>query len=121
MAERRLPSQEHPSEGETEMHPKAREEGLLVEELADETMVYDQKRHKAHCLNRTAALVWRHCDGQTSVSQLVTLLRKLELPAEEELVWLALDRLEKAHLLQDRPARPMEGISRRQVMRKLGM
>jgi hypothetical protein len=43
--------------------PQARTEGLTVRELAEETLVYDKERHKAHCLNRTAACVWKHCDG----------------------------------------------------------
>ena len=38
--------------------PRARQDELVVEELQDETLVYDLKRHKARCLNRTAALVW---------------------------------------------------------------
>ena len=48
--------------------PAARTSGLVVRELAEETLVYDEERHRAHCLNRTAALVWRHCDGKTPVS-----------------------------------------------------
>jgi hypothetical protein len=101
--------------------PRARAEGLLVREMpGGELMVYDTERHEAHCLNRTAAVVWRHCAGQTNVADLVTLLRKQDLPANEEMVWLALDRLAKARLLQGSTARPAEGISRRAAMRKLG-
>jgi len=50
--------------------PAARQEGLLVRELNDETLVYDLFNigHKAHCLNSTAALIWKYCDGQTSES-----------------------------------------------------
>jgi hypothetical protein len=39
--------------------PRARRDELVVEELDDETLVYDLERHKARCLNHTAALVWR--------------------------------------------------------------
>jgi hypothetical protein len=46
------------------MFPRARAENLTVRVLGDETLVYDQERHKAHCLNATAALVWRHCNGK---------------------------------------------------------
>ena len=42
------------------MLPVRRAEGLIVQEVAEETVVYDQKGHRAHCLNKTAALVWRH-------------------------------------------------------------
>src|SRR5947209_18744497 len=106
------------------MNPKAREQDLLIKELTDETVIYDQQRDTAHCLNRTAALIWHHCDGQTSVGQLVTLLRKQDLPADEAVVWLALDRLARARLMDGvwLPQPPGGvAISRRQVARKLGM
>ncbi len=105
------------------MKPHARKEGLIVEELSDETLVYDPERHKAHCLNQTAAFVWRHCDGQTSVSELAGLFHdELGIPANEEVVWLALDRLERVHLLQERGQHGTEAprYSRRQLVKRLG-
>ena len=39
-----------------------------VERLAGETLVYDLRRHRAHCLNPAATLVWRCCDGRTTVA-----------------------------------------------------
>src|SRR5207302_9341317 len=42
-----------------EFAPTAREEALVVEDLADETLVYDLDRDKAHSLNATAAAVDR--------------------------------------------------------------
>src|SRR5262249_13807665 len=50
--------------------PNARTEMLTTQELADEVLVYDMQRHRAHSLNRTAALVWRHCDGNTPVAEI---------------------------------------------------
>jgi hypothetical protein len=47
--------------------PKARRNKLVIQELPDEVLVYDQERDKAHCLNQTAALVWKQCDGRTDV------------------------------------------------------
>lgn len=35
--------------------PRARKQGLVVQEMPDELLVYDLDRHKAHCLNQTAA------------------------------------------------------------------
>ena len=82
--------------------PRARQDELVVEELPDETLVYDLKRHKARCLNRMAALVWRHCDGQTSVAEVAALLEEqLASPTDEAVVWMALDRLGRAHLLSE--------------------
>ena len=104
------------------MNPQPRHEKLLVQEIGDELVIYDRERHHAHRLNRTAALVWRHCDGKSTVAELADLLRKqLDLPEAEQVVWLALDRLDKAHLLRESPQRPAEAepISRRRLLGKL--
>ena len=102
--------------------PRARQDELVVEELQDETLVYDLKRHKACCLNRTAALVWRHCDGRTSVAEVATLLEEqLAIPTDEAVVWMALDRLSRAHLLTEPVTLPADRAqySRRQMLRTL--
>src|SRR6476620_725537 len=81
--------------------PRARKEGLVVQEMPDELLIYDLVRNKAHCLNQTAALVWKRCDGKTSVKQMVRLLEKeTESPVDEAVVWMAFDQLAEAHLLQ---------------------
>ncbi len=105
-----------------ELMPRARQDELVVEELQDETLVYDLKRHKARCLNRTAALVWQHCDGQTSVADVAALLEEqLATPADEAVVWMALDRLDRAHLLSESVTLPADRAhySRREVLRTL--
>jgi len=104
--------------------PHARQEGLRVQQLPDEVLVYDLERHRAHCLNKTAALVWRYCDGRTSVADVAGILQQeYHLSATEELVWLALDRLGRAHLLRDLPraAAVLPRASRRQFVRHLGL
>ncbi|MBI4540148.1 MAG: PqqD family protein [Gemmatimonadetes bacterium] len=104
--------------------PAARSEDLLVEELPDETLVYDLARDRAHCLNRTAALVWRHCDGRTGVSEVAALLEKeTRLPADDTVVWMALSRLARARLLEEPPAlpAPRTRYARREVIRALGL
>ena len=103
--------------------PRARDEGLVIEDLPDEVLVYDLKRDKAHCLNPMAALVWRHCDGETGMAEMVRLLQaELKTPVDEELVWFALDQLEKSFLLQERQTRRLRGsLSRRELVRRLGL
>ena len=104
--------------------PRARKEELVVEELPDETLVYDLKRHKAHCLNRTASAVWRHCDGRTSLSDMAEILeQELALPRDEAIVRFALGRLRKARLLDEGTDVSEEptGLSRREVVRKLAV
>ena len=100
--------------------PRARQDELVVEELPDETLVYDLKRHEAHCLNRTSALAWRRCDGRTTVAEVAVLLeRELKIPADEAVVWMALDRLSGAHLLKEEVTLPADRTrySRREMLR----
>ena len=95
-----------------------------MEEIPGELLIYDLDRDQAHCLNQTAALVWKHCDGQTTVPELTRLLGQ-ELPAvtDEEVVWLALNQLDRFHLLQGRVTRTGERprLSRRELVRKAGL
>jgi hypothetical protein len=105
------------------MLPLRCEEELVVRHLPEETLVYDRKRNQAHCLNRAAALVWQHCDGQTSVAKMAAILHhELNIPADERVVWLALDRLQKARLLRQGPVSgDVARYSRRDLARKLGL
>src|SRR5438105_12379199 len=81
--------------------PEARSEGLIVEALpGGEVLVYDLATHRAHSLNPSAALVWRQCDGRTSIEDAALQLeRALGLPADEAVVRMALDRLARARLI----------------------
>lgn len=103
--------------------PRARTEGLVIETLPDETLVYDLERDKAHCLNQTASLVWRFCDGKKTTQQIARAVSlDLKHPIDENLVWLALDQLGRNNLLANgRASLPNSGISRRQVMKTLAV
>lgn len=103
--------------------PVARRRNLIVKDLPDETLIYDLDSDQAHCLNHTAALVWKNCDGSKNVSQLRALVEKEssgEVP--EEVIWLALDQLEKFHLLGKVPDRPtyLAAMNRRELVRRFG-
>jgi hypothetical protein len=104
--------------------PKARKAKLIVKELEGETLVYDLEADKAHCLNETAARIWKHCDGNNGVGEIAKLVAdetKAELDAR--IVWLALDQLEKFSLLEAVPERPafLAGLNRRQLIRDAGL
>jgi len=105
----------------TNVFPQARRDGLVVRELPDEIVVYDTERHEAHCLNETAAAVWRHCDGETSPTEIsFRLAREFATPVEEDVVWLALEELSKQQLLEQAVARPT-GLTRGDVIRRAGL
>jgi coenzyme PQQ synthesis protein D (PqqD) len=104
--------------------PEARREGLVVQELSGEMLVYDRQRNKAHCLNSTAALVWGYCDGTTSVSQIARAIEgRINAPVDDDLIWLGVEQLSKSHLLQERATLPehKSGLSRREVMKRIGV
>jgi hypothetical protein len=104
--------------------PKARAKGLVAERVDDELVIYDSERHKGHCLNETAALVFTHCDGQRTVAELAELLSEESgQPVDEDVVRAGLIRLSDAHLLDESVSAAREGRdwSRRQVLRKIGV
>lgn len=103
-------------------NPLARREGLVVQEMPDEVLVYDTNTNKAHCLNKTAAFVWRSCDGSHSINDIAGLMEK-EFGANvpDDLVWLAIDQLGKDQLLEETSEPVVSGISRREVIRRMGI
>lgn len=111
-------------DAETRELPVARQEDLIVEELPDEVLVYDLNTDEAHCLNQTAALIWKNCDGQKSVGEIAASLgQQLESPVSEQVVMLGLEELSSYSLLKQRTwkAPTRSGLSRRELVKKLGL
>lgn len=103
------------------MNPRKRRDSIVVTEVQDETVVYDLTRHKAHCLNPTAALIWNHCDGKTAVPDIARKVGdSLGATIGAEVVWRALGQLGKVHLMEEPVAVParVKGLSRRDLLRK---
>lgn len=102
--------------------PTARTAGLVVQEVPDEVLVYDLERERAHCLNQTAAMVWRACDGNTSVKEIGHVIgSKTGHPVSDDLVWLAIDQLNEHDLLTAEIKPKFAGESRREVLKKIGL
>lgn len=102
--------------------PLARQTGLIIEELPDEVLVYDSDRDRALCLNRTAALVWKHCDGKTTSTHMARLLeQEFQITEGDEVVSLALEQLEKSHLLTGKTRAHASGLSRRELIGRIGV
>jgi len=105
--------------------PDPHDAGFIVREVAPETVVYDLRTHRAHCLGRTAAAIWRAPDGRASAAETARLVSEtLQEHVDEAGVQLVWRRLRKAGLL----GRPAEGdkrqahtaVSRRRVACSLG-
>ena len=105
------------------MRPRAQRSGFLVKPVGDQVVVFDQSRQSLHVLSRTAALVWRHCDGRHTVAELIDLVGgELGVPVDESVITLALAQLDEARLLGDRltPAAGEGSVSRRDLLHMAG-
>ena len=106
------------------MKPIARKDDLVIQEMDDEVLVYDLRTNKAICLNQTSALVWQSCDGRKNALEISQDIEKqLGSAVSEDLVWFALNQLEKEKLLNEEKeiVNKFEGLSRREVIKKIGL
>jgi Coenzyme PQQ synthesis protein D (PqqD) len=102
--------------------PVARKEGLVIQDMADEVLVYDLTTNKAHCLNQTAAAVWKSCDGKRSVADISKLLNNINGGVvHEDLIWLAIDQLNEASLLETELVVNFNNQNRREVLKKVSL
>lgn len=97
------------------LKPLGRRDNLVVQELNGEVLIYDLNKNKAYCLNETSALVWRACNGINSVSDICKSV------GDEDIVWLALNSLKKENLIDHAPDNKFNGMSRRDVIKKIGI
>jgi hypothetical protein len=105
--------------------PLARAAGLLTEEVDGELLVYDEQDQIVCRLNRSAALVWRNSDGRHTVAELVEVLRaEFGELADEDLVLVALDKLDEHGLIQSghrQRTADASRLSRRRFFRRVGV
>jgi hypothetical protein len=102
--------------------PTARKTGLVIQEVPDEVLVFDLESNKAHCLNNTAAMVWKSCDGKMSVPEIAKFIEKQTgKSVDDDLVWLAIDQLNENQLLDGGTESPFKGHSRREAIKKIGL
>ncbi|MDX6613931.1 MAG: hypothetical protein QOD75_3117 [Blastocatellia bacterium] len=104
--------------------PQARQDRLVIQELPTEVLVYDLDRDKAHCLNQSSAFIWRQCDGQTTLAEARSRFEaQFKTAADDSMIWLALDQLDKFNLLDGPVKRPagLSRVSRRAVIQSMGL
>jgi hypothetical protein len=101
-----------------QVRPVARSEGLVIEELDGEVLVYDTERDRAHCLNGLAAAVWSACDGRRGQRELTAYVVGSFPGCDEAAIAEAITQLDEGHLLEEVDGRR---ISRRRVLRTIGV
>lgn len=104
--------------------PQARQKHLVITELEGETIIYDTIANSLHSLNNTAAYIWRQCDGQTTVAEIIRRFNQT-YPSEhaEDMVWTTLDTLAQQKLLEANLVAPIAvaGLSRRELLQKVAI
>jgi hypothetical protein len=102
--------------------PVARKDGIVVQDVDDELLVYDLRSNRAHCLTESAAFIWNCCDGRTSVEQMRQKIKeRFGTEVSEDFVLLALEELGREGLLESSVETGLGKISRREALRKVGV
>ena len=107
--------------------PAARRDEIITREVDGELLIYDRVRDKAHCLNETAAAIWKRCDGRTTAKDIAeSLARETAGAVDERLIWLGLNELRLKHLLAETEQWPntftgTSTLSRREAIRRIGL
>ena len=102
------------------MKPLARKKDIIVEELPGETVIFDKKNNKVHCLNAIALTVWTNANGKRSIADLANIVAaESGNPCDEALIESAVNQLAGAGLLEG--ANTEKLLSRRDVGRKLAL
>jgi hypothetical protein len=100
--------------------PRARQNDLVVQEIANEMMIYDLHSHQVHFLNAGAVAIWQVCDGSISIDSITAKVSEESgFLYDAEAVFDMLEQLKKCNLLESN-ASPESLISRRQLIRDTG-
>jgi hypothetical protein len=107
---------------QSSLHPRTITHSLTIQHVGLETLIYDERRHQAFCLNPVSSAVWALCDGSHSPAEIaVKVALELKHPVSEGLVLLALEELRRdALLVAGSVPVALADLSRREIMRKLG-
>lgn len=104
-------------------NPLARSENIVMQELKEEVLICDVSTNRMFCLNKTAAEVWKLCNGNRSVRQIAVALKPIfKEDFSEDLILFTLEELASKNLLVGRfsPANLFKGVSRREAVRRIG-
>lgn len=98
--------------------PQSQLQNVVVQNLDEEILIYDLAANKAFCLNETTAIIYQACNGKTTFEEL-----KAEQSLNDEIIFLALDELKRHNLLaiETDYQSPFAGMTRREVIRKVGL
>src|SRR5215510_14600034 len=99
-----------------------RVEGVQIKHAADEILARKEGSLEAHALNQSVAAVYELCDGNTSKAEMAAEIhRRTGLPADEEIVDLALSELVETGLVTLDDSESQAAVTRRALIRRLAL
>jgi hypothetical protein len=103
--------------------PRRIQDPVSIQRIETETLVYDERRHQAFCLNESSSVIWLLADGAHTVAE-ISAAASLQLgaPVSEDLVLFALEELRRDGLIESSSvAETAPVLSRRVMLRRLGV
>jgi hypothetical protein len=114
--------------------PRSVQQHISTQQVGAETLVYDELRHRAFCLNASSSVVWRLADGTRTVAEIsAAASEELCASLSEELVRYAVEELRCDGLMEAAGSHGEEfigpgmhvterrAISRRAMLQRLGV
>jgi len=100
--------------------PAARQKDLVVQELPGELLVYDLTSNRAHCLNATAASIWKLCSGARTLDDIrLSWMEQNKGAVDIDVIRYGVEELGRCDLLETAPTATK--LNRRQVIGRLGL
>jgi hypothetical protein len=100
--------------------PRSTQQGMSVQQIGTETLVYDERRHLAFCMNESSSVIWRLANGEHTIAAIrEAAALELNTPVSEDFVLYALEELRRDGLVEASEVEDRATISRRAVLQKL--
>jgi hypothetical protein len=103
--------------------PRRIRRDISIQQVGAETLIYDERRHQAFCLNESSSVIWKLADGARTIAEIcVEASVELQTAVSEDFVLFALAELRREGLVEE--ASVVEAgpaVSRRALLRGIGI
>jgi len=96
---------------------------ISIRAIEAEVLIYDERTHRAWCLNPSSACIWQLCDGRNTVGNIAAgAVKELGSAVNEERVLLTIAELQEKGLLEGDMVEVLpRDASRRAMIEKIGL
>jgi hypothetical protein len=103
--------------------PRSMQQHISVQQVGAETLLYDERRHQAFCLNETCSVIWRLADGERTIAEISAAASiQVKVPVNDDFVRFAIEELRRDGLMESSEvAEAGHSLSRRTMLQRLGV